>query len=280
MRLESATPDGNCAEIAARQHGVLSFEQLIAAGLTQPGIQRRVRARRLHRVYRGVFAVGHAALSNEGRWMAAVLAAGEGAVLSHRSAAELWDLLKATTGVVHVTVPKDNGRKKQPGLLIHRSPSLLEADRTRENAIAVTTPARTMRDLKRTCSRGVVATALRQANFKGLEIGNEEETTGEFSELEKRFLRFLHRNRLPQPVVNARVGPYRVDFLWRDQRLVVETDGWQGHRGRQAFEDDHAGSAYLQARGYTVVRITWRQLEDDSGSVLRLLRRYLGDEVR
>lgn len=280
MRLQNATPDSKCAAIASSQHGVITFEQLLACGLSQAGVQRRLSAGRLHRVYRGVFAVGHTALGNEGRWMAAVLAIGEGAVLSHRSAAELWGLLKAGSGLIHVTVPGDNGRRKRQGLLIHRSSSLPKADCTHESGIAVTTPARTIRDLRRTAPAGVVAAALRQANFKGLEIGNEESSAGEFSELERRFLRFCHRNGLPQPEVNVKLGPYRVDFLWRRQMLVVETDGWKAHRGQQGFEDDRARDVYLQTRGFRVVRITWRQLEDDHASVLALLRRLLRVAVR
>ena len=100
MRLQSANPDEVCAQTAARQHGVVTFEQLLAAGLTQAAIQRRVGAARLHRVYRGIYAVGHAGLSNEGRWFAAVSACGEGAVLSHRSAAELHGLLSVKPGPI------------------------------------------------------------------------------------------------------------------------------------------------------------------------------------
>ena len=94
-------------------------------------------------------------------------------------------------------------------------------------------------------------------------------------QLERRFLRFCHRNGLPLPEVNVPVPPYTVDFLRRRQSLVVETDGWSAHRGRQAFEDDRARDSFLRKLGYEVLRFTWRQLEDDSTSVLALLRRYL-----
>jgi predicted transcriptional regulator of viral defense system len=279
MRVQLAHPDKTCAQIAARQHGVISFRHLLDAGLTQSGVDRRLGAGRLHRVYRGVYAWGHSGLSNEGRWLAAVLACGEGAVLSYRSAAELWGLLKVAVGPIHVSLPKRSGRAHQKGLVIHRPSSLPEADRTRENRIGVTTVARTIRDLRRTAPAGVVRQALRQANYEGLELGNEEAGSGERGELERRFLRFLHRNGLPLPAVNVKVGIYTVDFLWRRFRLVVETDDWQGHQGRQAFEDDRARDAYLKTRGFEVVRITWRQLEGNPGSVLALLRRYLRDEV-
>ena len=99
------------------------------------------------------------------------------------------------------------------------------------------------------------------------------------SELERRFLRFCHRNGLPIPEVNAPIPPYTVDFLWRQAKLVVETDGYQAHGGRQAFEDDRARDAFLRSLGYEVLRFTWRQLEDDPGSVLSVLRRYLRGAV-
>jgi very-short-patch-repair endonuclease len=207
--------------------------------------------------------------------MAAVLACGPGAVLSHRSAAELWGMLQPRRGPIHVTVPR-SGRKKRQGLIIHRPSSLTKAQTTDRDGIAVTTTARTIADLRRTESRGVVATALRVANYKGWEVGNEGADANERSELERRFLRFCHRNRLPLPLVNEPVPPYTADFLWREQRLVVETDGWQAHRGRQAFEDDRARDAFLRSHGYEVLRFTWRQVKDDPPSVLSLLRRYLG----
>ncbi len=124
MRTQLAKPDAVIAGIAARQHGVLTFAQLVGAGLSRGAIARRAAAGRLHRVHRGVYAVGHVGLSNEGRWMAAVLVCGLGAVLSHRSAAELWTLLGPAGGLIDVTVPTVNGRGRRSGLRIHRSPSL------------------------------------------------------------------------------------------------------------------------------------------------------------
>ena len=126
-----ATADARAAQIAARQHGVASSTQLEEAGLTPTQIRNRLRRGRLHRLHRGVYAVGHPGLSNEGRWMAAVLACGEGAVLSHRSAAELWTLLPAAKGDAHVTVPGRGGRGKRRGIHLHRSPSLTTTATTR-----------------------------------------------------------------------------------------------------------------------------------------------------
>jgi very-short-patch-repair endonuclease len=274
MRQKVATSDLVMARIAGCQHGVATVQQLLEAGLTAKGITRRVAAGRLHRLYRGVYAVGHTALSNEGRWFAAVAACGVHAMLSHRSAAELWRILPVTAGPVHVTVPGSGGRARRPGLVIHRSPSLLPTDRTRRYGIAVTKPARTIADLQRTEPAAVVRRALRQAAFLGLYMGKRK-AVRDRSELEKRMLWVCRRYHLPVPEVNIPIGPFTVDFRWRERRLVVETDGWEGHRGRQAFEDDRARDAYLRLKGYEVLRFSWRQLFDDPRSVVAVLRRYL-----
>jgi very-short-patch-repair endonuclease len=276
MRVESARGDALIARIAGRQHGVVILAQLIDAGLTQSAIDRRVAAGRLHRLHRGIYAVGHTALGNEGRWLAAVLACGAGAVLSHRSAAEHLGMLAVKPGPVHVTILGDNGRKQRPGLVIHRSSSLTSDAVTRRDGIAVTTPARTIADLRRTEARSVVAQALRAASFKGWELGSEAGKDRTRSELERRFMRLCSRRHLQRPEVNQRLGPYTVDFLWPGSRLVVETDGWRGHRGRQAFEDDRARDAWLRSRGYEVLRFSWRQVVDEPAGVVAVLRRYLG----
>ncbi len=186
-------------------------------------------------------------------------------------------MLQGFSTPVQVSAVGSGGRAKRDGLLVHRSSSLTKAQTTRKDGIAITTPARTIADLRRVEPRAVVAKAQRFANFKGWEVGNEGGDAGTRSELERRFLRFCKRNGLAQPAVNAPIPPYAVDFLWREERLVVETDGWEAHRGRQAFEDDRRRDTYLRARGYEVVRLTWRQLEADSAAVLAVLRRYLPD---
>lgn len=202
--------------------------------------------------------------------MAAVLACGPGAALSHRSAAELWELLPRRDGPVHVTVPTVNGRRQRPGLRIHRSSTLTDGERTRRNGIDVTTPARTLRDLPATVPSFLVRRATRQAEFLGLDLGGIE-TDGTRSDLERAFLRLCRRHRLPSPEVNARIGPYAVDFLWREQRLVVETDGFAAHRGRQAFEDDRARELYLHARGYRVRRFSDRQVRRRATELVRAI---------
>lgn len=262
--------------LAARQHGVVTGRQLRDAGLSPDAIKRRVAIGRLHRVFRAVYAVGHAGLGKEASWMAAVLACGRGAVLSHRSAAELWALLKPSGGLVHVSVPTPGGRRSRPGLRVHRASSLTARQTTARNGIPVTTPARTLGDLRAELPPWELRQAIREAAFRRLVVDDREgDVEGTRSELELRFLRLCRRQRLPEPEVNARVGRFAVDFLWREQRLVVETDGYRAHRGRQAFEDDRERDNELVARGYQVLRFTRRKVVEDPSGVLALLRARL-----
>src|ERR1700749_4128222 len=116
-----ATGDKRIAGIATRQHGVVTVEQLAVAGIDKHGVARRLRAGRLHRVHRGVYAVGHLSLSWRGRWLAGVLPIGDGTVLSHVSATALWEYLRPIRGPIHVTVTGDGGRRKRPGIVVHCS---------------------------------------------------------------------------------------------------------------------------------------------------------------
>jgi very-short-patch-repair endonuclease len=263
-------PDQVIASIARRQHGVVTLTQLYAAGITWRMVARRVQAGRLHRIHHGVYAVGHGALSNEGRWIAAVLAAGEGAVLSHRSAAELWSLLRPQNAPPHVTIPHAAGRRKRSGLFVHRSRTLQASDVTRCRSIRVTTPARTIADLRRVAKPSEVRRAIRQAEYLGLPL-EDTATDRTRSDLERAFLRLCRRHRLPCPEVNVGIGPYTADFLWRDARLIVETDGWAAHRGHQAFLDDRARDAYLRVRGFEVLRFSDEQVEEER-TLVTLLR--------
>jgi very-short-patch-repair endonuclease len=279
MRAESVNVDADVAAIAARQHGVVTLTQLKRAGVSESGIYRRLAAGRLHRVHRGVYAVGHCGLSQQGKCMAAVLACGDGAVLSHRSAAELWELLRPTEGPIHVTVPAaSGGRRKRRGLRIHRS-SLPAGDTTVRSGIPVTTPARTVADLKRAVPPATLRKAIREAEFRGLDLGNTD-TDHTRSELERAFLRLCRRHRLPEPEVNVRVGGFTVDFLWRDQRLAVETDGYRAHRGRQAFEDDRERELALGMLGIRLRRFTDRQVHSRAGHVAAAVRAALRDDRR
>lgn len=266
------------AEIASNQHGLISVAQLRFAGCS-PAAITRLNGRRLHRIHRGVYAVGHPALSNEGRWMAAVLASGDGAVLSHLSAAFLWGIGQhagaSASSVVDVSVSGRAGRAGRSGIRVHRPKSLPSSDCTRRNAIPVTTPARTLADVRPLLSPPQFAAAVREAEFRRLNIGNQESGDRAWSELEDRMLSLCRRHRLPRPDVNVSVDRYVVDFLWADASLIVEVDGWKAHRTRSAFEEDRARDARLAVLGYEVIRFTWRQITGDAGGVVKALRALL-----
>lgn len=272
MAEESATPDAVIARIAARQHGVVLARQLVAAGVSKDRIYGRCRTGRLHRLHRGVYAVGHRNLSNEGRWIAATLACGGGAVLSHCSAAALWQLLPTDRGPIDVSVPGSGGRRKRAGITLHRCRSFTQLVCIRRDRIPVTTPARTIADLRRVVDPATVGKAIRQAELLGLPFGASPEADHTRSELETIFLEFCRRHRLPAPEVNVRVGPYLVDFLWRDQRLVAETDGYRFHRGRIAFENDRSRDLQLRGLGFEVIRLSYRQIVDEPARVAYVLR--------
>jgi very-short-patch-repair endonuclease len=281
MRDKPANGDREIARIAGRQHGVVSASQLRTVGLSREAVRRRTKTGRLHRLHRGVYAVGHTRLSFEGRCMAAALAMGAHAAISHRSAAAVWGILKPHGGPIEITLPGDGGREKRRGIRVHRSHSLIADFVTRRNGIALTKPKRTLRDLHRTVPRPVFRLAVRRALDLRLIASSDLRSADELtrSELERRFLALCRRHRLPQPEVNARVGPYEVDFLWRTQRVAVETDSWRHHGDRSAFERDRARDADLQSRGYRVLGVTHRALSRDRSAVVAALRSLLGQRT-
>jgi hypothetical protein len=294
MPYKSDSLDAEVAQIAARQHGVVTAKQLSEAGWGRMAVSERSRNGRLHRVYRGVYAVGHPGLSLHGRFMAAVLACGEGAVLSHGSAAVLWKLLKPLDGPIHVSTSTTAGLAKRSGIHLHRCQALAESPSspsylpsrgrrgggllltTRRDNIPVTTVARTIEDLRRTAfPPRLVRRAIRQAELMGLRLdGIESDRTR--SDLEALFLELCRCYGLPLPEVNVKLGRWEVDFLWRGQRIVVETDTWTYHRGSAAFEDDHVRDLDLRAAGYTVLRFTDQQLENEPERIVTDLRGALG----
>lgn len=254
------SPDGRVARRSAQQYGVISIGQLRDAGLSDDAVLGRVRTGRLHRLHRGVYAVGHPNPPAEGRWMAALLACGKEACLSHRSAAHLWRLLKPEGGPIDVSVSSASGRARRIGIRLHRRASLPAAAVTQRSRIPVTTPGQTIDDLRSIVSPAELRRAIRQAEVLGLRTGLEGREERTRSELEHLFLRLCRRHRLPAPEVNVQIGPRIVDFLWREQRVIVETDGYRYHRGSQAFEDDHERDLDLRSLGYDVVRLTYRQV--------------------
>jgi very-short-patch-repair endonuclease len=276
MRDKGANSDPFIAEIAARQHGVIGSAQLRSAGLDKDAIARRRRAGRLHRLHRGVYAVGHTKVSFEGRCVASVLALGADVAVSHRSAAAVWGMLPAHEGPIHTTALGNGGRKKRRGIAIHRSRTLTARLTTRRKGIPITKPSRTLRDLRRTAPQLVYRAALRRAlDLRLIRSAGIPEVDLARSELERLFLRLCRRHRFPEPEVNARIDTFEVDFLWRDRRLVVETDGFRHHGHRAAFGSDRAKDAHLQSLGFRVLRFTYRQLADRT-AVVAALRPLLG----
>jgi very-short-patch-repair endonuclease/predicted transcriptional regulator of viral defense system len=280
--------DLEIAAFADAQHGVVSRAQLLQAGLTRNEIDHRIAARRLRRVHQGVYAVGHKRLRVEGRWMAAVLACGKGAVLSHQTAAAAWELRRVGSGAIHISVPGDAGRKRRAGIKLHRSTTLTPDDVAHRQGIPVTTVARTIIDLARTTAPdelerivdladqgGLVDFAdLRQANSASLQaVLRAYAPAPTRSELERAFLRICDKHGLPRPEVNQIVEGFLVDFVWRDRRLIVEVDGYAYHRAPSRFETDRERDAELGARGWRVRRFTWRQHEQRPAWVAAMTKR-------
>jgi very-short-patch-repair endonuclease len=252
---------------------VVSRVQLRELGMSTDSIDRRLAASRLIVVHRGVCAVGHAALSPRGRSVAALLAIGPDAVISHRSAAAMWRLLEPAPGV-DVSVPRK--LRSRQGVTVHCHPPHQPEDLRIRDGIPVTAPLRTLADLAATANADDLERAIAEAQVLRLVTPGELATAAPRlarlagdaraaptrSQLERAMLRIVEEARLPRPLVNARVGRYEVDFLWPAERLVAETDGWAAHGHRAAFERDRSRDAELQALGYAVLRFTWRQVAD------------------
>jgi very-short-patch-repair endonuclease len=288
------------ADIAARQHGVIARAQLLEIGFEPRAIDRRVQAGRLHRQHRGVYLVGHTAAPPKAREMAAVLACGRGAVVSHGSAAYLWCLLPhpAHERDVDVTIPARDPGKRQ-GIRTHRVRTLDPRDARSCHAIPITTPARTLLDLAGQASPRELEQALAVAERRRLVrrrdlrdvlgragprhgtallrslVEDEGAPPLTRSEAEDRLLALIRAGALPEPDVNVRIGGHEVDFLWRKERLVVEVDGFGFHSSRASFERDRLRDAELQASGVRVMRVTWRQLTRTRDATLARIARAL-----
>jgi very-short-patch-repair endonuclease len=291
-----AKPGVLVARVAARQFGVVSIGQLRRCGVSEDAVRARAALGQIHRVHRGVYALGHLALSPEGHWMAAVLAiaggpsgggsvlAHWGAAVSHRSALSLWNLLPTNRTPSDVIVGGDGGRARRAGIRVHRSLSLVPGDVTLHRGIPVTTPERTIADLREAISTrrsGAITArelrkAIRQASVLGLPIGDEGGDRTR-SDLERDFLRLCRRYRLPRPEVNVPIGPYLIDFLWTAKRLVVETDSYLYHRGKVAFQDDHRRDLDLRRCGYEVIRLSEQQIDEEPTRVAETLVATLSD---
>jgi hypothetical protein len=290
-------------ELAAGQHGVVSVDQLRALGLSSSGTRRRVAGGRLHTMHRGVYAVGRPDVSVHGRWMAAVLACGPVALLSHGSAAALHGLLSHAGASLHVTIPRRVGRSR-PGIRIHRSTCLTPLDRAFVEGIPCTSVPRSLLDVARWASRRTLERACNQAEVLGvLDVDGVRELLGRVggshgarplqavlelgqvgegitrSELEARFLALCRRAALPQPAVNEWIAvegeELQADFVWHRQGVIVETDGFATHRTRQAFHGDRRRDRALSLAGWQVVRFTWEDVTSEPQVVAKVVRKLL-----
>jgi very-short-patch-repair endonuclease len=275
------------ARAATAQKGAISHQQLLRAGLLHSAIGRRATAGALHRVFHGVYLVGHEALAPLAREGAAVIACGEGAILSHESAALAWSMISEYAGDVHVIVV-GRKRRSRPGLRVHRA-SVVPAIR-RRYGLLVTSPAETLLGLAATQSpyleqafieahgrrlvrSGELAKAIERAGpkrgvrtLRALIGANASGFTR--SKAERKLRALLRAARLPEPQTNATVLGFMVDCVWPTRRLVAEFDGYDFHGHRPAFETDRRRDATLVANGYRVMRITWLQLTQEPYAVL------------
>jgi hypothetical protein len=288
--------------IAERQHAMIHRAQLLAIGLSSKAIDRRVAAGRLHPMYRGVYALGHRVVTLKGRWMAAVLACGPGAVLSHRDAAALVGLRPPTGTLMEVTA---RGVRVREGIRSYRT-ALCTDEMTRADNIPTTTWARTLIDLAAILPHHQLARALEQAErLRIFDLGelqplmdrhagrpgvpalnealheHRPETHRTRNDLEALLVELCRLAGLPLPTaLNAsfdlpdgrRIEP---DAIWREHKVIVEVDGYETHGTRSAFESDRVRDAELQILGWRVLRTTWLQLERTPHEFVDRLRRLL-----
>jgi very-short-patch-repair endonuclease len=280
--------------LATLQHAVVARWQLIEVGFTRTVIADLVRSGHLHPLYRGVYAVGHVKVSRQGRWMAAVLACGREAVLSHQSAVALWDLRPVATGPMHVTDPRGS-RHGRKGIHVHRPRALDGRDFAVCDHIPVTSIARTLLDYAATAHPQQVRLAVEAAERKGLFDGRAVddllarsrghagakplksallEVRGPVpwtrSELERRFLALIREAGLPEPQANVSVAGENVDYFWPGPRVVVEVDGYEWHKSRRQFEKDRIKDTRLQLAACWVLRATQPRIQFEP-------KRLLGD---
>jgi very-short-patch-repair endonuclease len=279
--------------LARRQHGVVSRRQLRELGLSDTMVARWLDAGRLHRLHRQVFAVGHTALSIDGRLHAALLYAGPEAVLSHTTAAWLWRLIDAEPKRVHLTAL--GRRSSLPGVRVHHSRQVAPFHC---RGFRVTSVARTLLDLAWVLPPRQIRRALAEAEFRKLlrpaevlaETGSGRrgsralkdalqtylpQLAQTLSLLEQRFLELCQRFEFPIPEVNRRAGLMRVDAIWPDRLLAVEVDGGDAHTSWAQINRDRDREIALRARGYRIVRYGWMQVTQRPEEVADDLRRLL-----
>jgi very-short-patch-repair endonuclease len=291
--------DRAIARIASRQKGLITWRQLLAAGVSKTSIKRWLREGRLHRVFRGVYLVGHEATLPFARELAAVLSYGADALLSHSSGVALWQFLPNVPETVHVTVPGRHSGS-QPGIVVHRSKPLHPAEKTRLHDIPVTTPARALldfaetrpddRDLQRAFSEAQARKLITPRSIRWslaqnqgrhgakplAELLHRALTQRSDSDLEELLLSLIRQANLPEPEMQVvLLGKYRVDFLWRNHNTVAEADGGAWHLSQQRRDNDNRRDSELRAAGYKVERFTDHELTYEPLAAIKRLTRAI-----
>jgi hypothetical protein len=273
---------------------VLTRAELLELGFTSKAIKHRVKTGRLHPVARGVYSVGRRQLTREGRWMAAVGACGDGAALSHRSAAALWGFGEEHRDFIDVSVRRPS-ESRLPGLRCHRRPSLPSNALTTRAGIPVTKPVRTFLDLATVTGPKTLERAINEADKRDVIDPDQlrralDDHTGEpgvrplrrildkhtfrlsDDELERRFRPLATAAGLPTPLTKQIINRFEVDFFWPDLLLIVETDGWRYHRTPAAQTRDALRFQLHTASGFTPLRFSHYQVKYEPAHVERILR--------
>jgi hypothetical protein len=284
------TVEQELARLASGAHGVVTRPQLLQAGVSDDEIRWRLRRGDLIRVHRGVYRVGHRAPSTEARYLAAVLAAGEGALLCGHAAAHLLGLLRGAPPPPEVTTRTE---RRIEGVTTHRSRLLDARDATDARGIPVTTVPRTLVDVAAELSANALARACHEAGVRygttpavvEAVLARRPSTPGAkklrkiihgdvqvtLSKLEARFLELLRNAGLPLPVTNKPASGRRVDCRWPEHRLTVELDGYRFHNSRRSWEQDRRREREARARGDDFRRYTWGDVEDPKLMLLELI---------
>lgn len=294
--------DASIAATAGRQDNVISHEQLAALGISRGVVARHVERGRWQRLHRNVYLIGPAPPTLRASARAAQLSCGEDSVISHRTAAALYGLMPPA-GDVHITVPGRNPGNRD-GVRTHRVTTLSFIDVVIRDDLRLTSPARTICDVAGTESlsdteralnealvqrlvttRAIEAVIERTPTLKGSSVIRQllqadDDSGYTRSEAERRMRRLVAAAGLDQPLTNTRLLGHEVDFLWPDQRLVVEVDGYQFHGHRRGFERDRRRDQQLVAAGYRVVRVTWIQLRDEPIAVITSIAQALALSTR
>ncbi|HEX7280019.1 MAG TPA: type IV toxin-antitoxin system AbiEi family antitoxin domain-containing protein [Solirubrobacterales bacterium] len=285
--------DGQIAELARRQHGMVARAQLGAMGMGEGAIEGRVKRGQLHPFHRGVYKVGYRRIGRSGEWMAAVLASGSGACLSHRSAARLWRLIPPGAEWAEITCPPPR-RARRNGIVCHEG-AIAEDEREVVDEIAVTSPFRTIFDLAAILDLRELERAFHEAEVQGLRdrvslpmllerypgrrgarslraiLGSEEPVGVTRNDFEEAFLALVDARGLPRPRMNADLAVrgrfFEIDALWEQRRVAVELDSRSVHGAKKRFESDRQRDRILVAEGWNTMRVTWRQLQKEPDEI-------------